>query len=639
MTVSEFTNKAQQKIADLGYKIVEDLEAQNSHEEELKLLIDLYEFIENLNEPLNDWTDHFKNKVMDYYVELANLSMYAPVTFYGYTYNIGEAGATVIYVNTGGTSVSSIDIVDGYLIITYTDNSTHNAGKVGVGASIFVVDVEAVTLNKSVQIFYKTNTIDQDVVDYVLTDDTQLRIFIWWDGGKEWNGTMVANGLTVFENTDRISLQSRCFTADAIVDVDGLDQVVIDGNEGNVILPIEALPDVPDILSISFGGYPTTRGILQTELKDGDQIMVTLDLSDSSNVEAIIVENSAGFLDEEIVVSDIGNNQVQCLVTADHNYLTDTSKGIQLRLKTYTGSEGITHDSTGAAEVTMNNLHPDITFNSITYPASQSALKDSETADVDITVTDFDDIGYYPSGPDLSIPLDATYEQIKTVSRIGGQYNISSDNYSVWAFRNSNGSYSSLYVIVQIAHAVPQIDIVPDNSRLISGGADGTTAQDHIIIIYSDQKLASLPDLSASVATLLDDMFSNQGLTIFYETLQVQDSDAKGAGTFTISGTNLAGKAVTVINSGSEYVLGGFVKRRKFFAAFTNEVQMGVDVVDTTKLNAWDKDLIAMTYVSDQNDGVREYTIVNDDTIHWNDQSEVENNTTGLSFIEIEETP
>ena len=640
MTVSEFTNKAQQKIADLGYKIVLDIEESNSYDAEIELLINLYEFIENLNEPLNDWTDHFKNVTMEYYIETANLNEYAPVTFYGYNYIIGAGGGGVI-IEGDGKGILSVDVVDGNLIITYTDSSTYNAGPVGVGANIFVVDVEAVTAGKSVNKYYKSNAIGQNVIDYVATDDTQLKIYIWWDGGKEWNGTMIANGITSFDNTARISTSSRCFTADAVVDITGLDEVSIKGNQGETIMPIQELTTMPTIDGLFFGAYPTTRGILQSELKDADQIPLTITLSESSNIESIIVENagSDGFLAEEIVVTDIGNEQIQCFVTADHNFLTDTSKGIKFRLKTFTGSEGSTYDSTGVEEATLNNLVPTITFNSITYPAGQSALKDSETADIDATVTDYDAIDYLSSVGELTIPTPATYAQVKTVTRLSGQYNISVDNYTINAYRNSNGSSDTYSSIVQIAHADAVIDIVTPAARLISGGADGTAAQDHVITVQSDQELYEDPALGADLGTLQSDMTSNAGNDEFYETLQVDDSDAKGAGTFTISAKNLAGKVNTTINSGSSYNLGGFVVRRKYFAAFADEVQMGVDVVDTSKLIAFDKDLIPMVYVADQNDSVREYTIVTDDTVHWNDLAAIANNTTGLSFIEIEETP
>lgn len=640
MTIQDFTNKALQKISELGEKIVSDIVEANDYQPELRRLLDLSDFVEALNDPLNDWDDNFINNTMEYYSELNNFDQLAVVDWLGYSYNVGLGSSGNGVIGADGRGIESVAVVDGDLIITYDDGSQQNAGPIGVGANLFVVGVEALTPGKSVSITYDTNTIGQAIVDSVATDDTQLRIYILWDGGKEWNGTMVAES-TVFTNTNRVSLLSRMFTADEVVDVTGLSEVTIAGNGGSTLLPITQLAVVPTIEDISFGAYPITRGISQTELKDADQIRLILTLSDSSNVSAIEVQNSGSeaFLAEEIAVTDIGNNQVQCFVTADHNILTPSSKGIKLKLKTFTGSLGDEYDSTGVAEAIMNNTVPDLTFNSITYPATQSALKASETADVSVTATGYDEIDYQDTIGQLSIPNVSTYEQVKTVTRIDGQYNVTLENYTIVAYRNANGSQSILALIIQIANADPIIDIVSPAARLISGGNDGTSAQNHIITVQADQILDSNPTLGANNGTLQADMIDDGSMTEFYETLQVADGDTKGNGTFTISATNLAGKVVTLITSGDTYVLGGFILRRKYFAAFTDEVQMGVDVVDTAKLNAWDKDLIPMTYVADQNDSVREYTIVTDDIIHWNDLAAIANNTTGLSFIEIEEVP
>ena len=132
----------------------------------------------------------------------------------------------------------------------------------------------------------------------------------------------------------------------------------------------------------------------------------------------------------------------------------------------------------------------------------------------------------------------------------------------------------------------------------------------------------------------------------FTASLAVHDNDTKGTYQWqSLSAQNLAGKITNIITGNDEYILGGFVERDMYFDPQANEKVMGVYVSDVNKLVAVDKDLIAMTFYGDLNDHVRGYSITgpsgvinnNGNILYWNDVMEVENNTTGLSFIRIRE--
>ena len=59
----------------------------------------------------------------------------------------------------------------------------------------------------------------------------------------------------------------------------------------------------------------------------------------------------------------------------------------------------------------------------------------------------------------------------------------------------------------------------------------------------------------------------------------------RGAASFAnLNAVNLAGIATTTINSGSVYILGGFVSRDLTLPAFANTVNAGVDVSEYNKL-------------------------------------------------------
>jgi hypothetical protein len=91
--------------------------------------------------------------------------------------------------------------------------------------------------------------------------------------------------------------------------------------------------------------------------------------------------------------------------------------------------------------------------------------------------------------------------------------------------------------------------------------------------------------------------------------------------------------------------LGGFVVRTLTVPAFENEVDMGVRVANPSKVVAKDKDLALLTYYNDLENNDKAYTItnpsgvlnINGDLFHWNDSQAVNNNTTGLATIQIEE--
>jgi len=255
----------------------------------------------------------------------------------------------------------------------------------------------------------------------------------------------------------------------------------------------------------------------------------------------------------------------------------------RVRVKKSTGSWSEWYTTTigvnGTDYVVLNDRHPEIIFSTIDYPFDQLALKEDETAKVNHTVQYHDDILYSSPISQLNITGDTTYDSEKVVERIDGEYNISSDNFIIVAIKTSNNATSTDSIVVQIADKDQEITVSTLNNRsLISGGYDDTSPQNHVITIGSTQKLLSVPTLEAPVGTWQNSGFvGNTAFTSFTRSLQIHDSMNKGTYSWgTLNTVNLAGKVVTTITTGDEYVLSGFVSRNIGLTAQLYETQMNV---------------------------------------------------------------
>ena len=344
--------------------------------------------------------------------------------------------------------------------------------------------------------------------------------------------------------------------------------------------------DTPPVISsaIFTGGYPGS----QTQLKSNDsfQFRVVSDIP----VTAVEFSDYGSFQAHVFTVSSGTDHTVTGTIANRGTSVQDL--GARVRVQKSTGSWSTWHltEADGSADgvnlVKLCNLYPSVSVGAITYPVSQSALKDSETADVANTASNYDVIAYDSQNGDISIASPSVFANPKTVTRIAGTYNIATANFRATATRSANAAVTIATGIVKIAHTSPTIDITVPASRLRSGGNDGTAAQDHTVTITSSQQLYQAPTLAAGSGggTFQGAGFSG-GPSVWTRALRVSDDDVKAGYSFnTLNAVNLAGKIVTTINSGASYTLGGFVSRAIALAAFANETHMHVAASDYMKV-------------------------------------------------------
>jgi len=232
-----------------------------------------------------------------------------------------------------------------------------------------------------------------------------------------------------------------------------------------------------------------------------------------------------------------------------------------------------------------------VSIGASTYPGGQQALKNSEVASIVNTVSNATTVIYSdPTGSELSIANPTIFENPKTVTRVGGSYNISNKNFRITANRAANDATTVEEATVNIANVAAIITVSEPTIRLRSGGSDGTAPQDHTITITSDQELLSDPTLSpdtgGSRGAFIGAGFSG-GPLVWTRDLRVLDTDEKGVFTWeSLVVNNLAGLPTIAISGDSSYILGGFVARTLTFGPLSTTTVMSVEVADFSKLQA-----------------------------------------------------
>jgi hypothetical protein len=362
-----------------------------------------------------------------------------------------------------------------------------------------------------------------------------------------------------------------------------------DGDAGATDTVVVTLDLPPTLLSLSFtGGYPGG----QTELKAGDtyQITGTTDF----NADAVEVQDyEAGTL--EVLPFAVGTNFTVTMTIANRG-TSAVARPARVRARSAsTAAYGATRDTDelggttdGVDLVNLNNLYPTATIGTITYPASQGALKGSETASIVMTTANLDTIAFDSPNGDVSVTNPSTDETPKTVTRIAGSYNVSINNFRVTATRDANDAVTINQAVVRIANVAAVITVSPATARVRSGAGAGN---DTVISIISNQQLFTAPTLdpAASRGTFQGGGFAG-GPTTWTRTLRVTDAENPGTGAanawLNLVAVNLANTTTTTITTGPTYVVGGFNSRTLNFAAFTANSTETVPLTTEAKLSA-----------------------------------------------------
>jgi hypothetical protein len=530
----------------------------------------------------------------------------------------------------GDSRQDAIDKLSAYI---YSTGST-GPGDAGVSGHVSITNVQA---SDGQVVGSRVFSQDDNRLEAAVSSTKSLTVSITaMTGPTNYKPVVSVSGRSVSlaENTNNRGVWT------GVVDVElPLDGVLIatheDGATDSASITFLVPPKITSAVFIN--GYPGA----QTELKEDDaySVLVTSD----SPMSGIVVSNDGACKSETFVFPETTSKVITVRI-ADRGNVSALLPVI-LRASNSSGALGDLYDSSsrgsddGLNLIRCNNLHPSVNLGSIDYPVGQEALKGMEFADVALEHLNTDQVLFSSPNDQLLISNTTLIEPIKEVQRIAGDYNVSDSNLKVVGVKLSNMAKTSDEMVVSIVNS-PTVLSVQALPRLRSGGNNGTVAQNHTVVLNSTQQLRDVPTMIAQpgrgifVGSWVGSSYS------YVRQLRVTDTDPKGLFYFMgVGATGLSGLNTTTLSSGDQYEIGGFVNRRLYLPVLANEVNLGTNVVDVNKLAARDKDLIGMTYQSSLDDGIRRYSIIgtSDDTFYWADQAEVNNNTTGNSFIEIEE--
>lgn len=422
--------------------------------------------------------------------------------------------------------------------------------------------------------------------------------------------------------------------------------------------------EVPPVVAsaVFLGNYPAA-GSGQTEYAAGEGLSVYL--TSATPFVAVQAQDASGTatvaFDSGIIPSTTAT--AISLTSANRGNVTQALPAV-VRIQNATGtwSPWYPTNTTGNVDhvnvVNLNNTRPSVTYTGVTYPVGQQAIKNGDSATLGVTFANCDGVSFTSPNNQVSFSAAGSLtNQTVQVSGAGlGAYNIVTNNVRATVTRLANNTSAVFDSIVWIADVAPVVTIATASARLRSGGTHGSSPQNHVITLSSNQRLVSGVSVDASVgAWQASWSTANSGLT-WTRSLQITDSDTKGAAQFSnLSVTNLAGIPVTQFNGNQatvDYTVGGLVQRTISFAAWPNrESDIGTYVVDTSKLrvtnlskgssgslNTTYRALIAP-------DAVDRYTITSPmgtfnatgRYIYNLDLANATSNTTGLMQFEVEE--
>lgn len=476
---------------------------------------------------------------------------------------------TIIAKNNFGTfgdqtlSLNSVDLDQLYPVISANDPTSYNSRNDGLreGESTTFVNTVA---------NWSSST---DLIDYAaLTSD----ISIDNDGTFENPKTVNYVG-GIYNNSNNLEITAIRNSNGAL-------------DSESVAINIANGPIITGISLDSLASSATSPNIIgASEVKGGDVVNadiyvegkgvsvgdVTLSISNSglSNGSQVNFSSYSG------TIMPDGSFKYTVPVNVTSSSSRDGLQDITATAKNNFGTESDPFTSSASATVN-NSIYPSVSITNVSYPASQQALKNNESATISNTASNYDIIQYSSNNGELSVSNTNLFESSKTASRASGSYNISSNNFKVTATKSSNGRVVSESTIVNIANTPLSLSI----NNLAAVLKSSPTGLSENFNLSSDQKYLSVPVLSLDGAQISPSSLSILGSGTETNSnsfrITVNDSDTKGTFTWGINAVNLAGITTSVIAINPNYVLAGFEVRT--ITASATSLGAGLASIGTT---------------------------------------------------------
>lgn len=518
---------------------------------------------------------------------------------------------------------------------------TYIANLVGSGpvGPVFITDIQP-TVSGNVQKTYVSNTVPTNaVISSVLSDTGNIRVYILAEGGTgSYSPTVTINGVAVILTEPANDKREFTGYADIVMPADGTVTAV--SSTGSTCVANVTLAGAgPTVYAVNVGAYPGS----QTAVKSGDTMTVTGSVDNSATYAEIMASGAAlSLVSLTLGAADSGGSGKKSITGTFTVSGLSGSQAVSVRARNTLGTYGATVQS---LPVTLDQTYPTIGTISIAYPATQTALKGTESATVSATVSNYSSISY-TSSADLSVASPTAYAASKTVTRNAGTtgYVNGTNNYTITATRAINGAVTIRNAAITIADTAATVAISIDTApaRLVSSAA----GQSYTVRLTPSQPMSSVTSLNTSIGTWGGSWVASTGNT-WINTLIIRDTDPRGTLTFSgLSEKNLAGQVGSTITAGSTATVGGFVTRTVTFSAFSQIAAIGTSVATIAKTTARYTGASVLTLTANTNNMVLGYTITDSagnynptgDHIFITDAAFAGSNTSGTLQVDIGET-
>lgn len=383
------------------------------------------------------------------------------------------------------------------------------------------------------------------------------------DSGVFQNPKTVSYNDGIFSNSDNITISASRFSNGAT-------------DDENVAVKIANGPIIEAALLNATATSTVAPNVLGfTEIKGGDTIkcyvyvdgngvnLNQIELSVANNGISDGSQTAFTYYSINQVMSTgpyVGKYQYEVIVNVTSSTARDGENTITVTARNNFLTESDSVTSTTSRPVN-NSVFPVLNISSVSYPGGQGALKNTESATVSNSASNYDSIEYSSPNSQLTISNSSTFEASKNCDRLVGSYNISTDNFTVTATKNSNGMVRSASTVVKIAHD-PLTFSVSNLASTLSSSPAGVSDNFNLV---SSQQMLEIPSLETNPSqTVPSDLVATASGTNTSSNnyrITVDDGDTKGTFAWVVSGQNLAGIDTTAVSVNPNYVLAGFSAR------------------------------------------------------------------------------
>ena len=457
--------------------------------------------------------------------------------------NFGTAGNDAV-------SSNSITLDQTYPSISASDPASYNGRSDGLRES------ETTTFVNSISNW------SAGAGDTVLYSGLNSDIIISNSGVLESPKTVSYND-GIFSNSDNITISASRFSNGAT-------------DDENVAVKIANGPIIEVATMDSSASSAATPNIIgSSEIKGGDTIKCYVYVDgngvDLNQIKLSVANNGISdgsqtaftyYSVNQVMASGpyVGKYQYEVIVNVTSSTARDGENTITVTAQNNFLTESDSVTSTTSSPVN-NSVFPVLNISSVSYPGSQGALKNAESGAVSNSASNYDSIEYSSPNSQLAISNSSTFEASKNCDRLAGSYNISTDNFTVTATKNSNGMVRSASTVVKIAHD-PLTFSVSNLASTLSSSPAGVSDNFNLV---SSQQMLEVPSLetnpSQTVPSDLVTTASGTNTSSNNYRITVDDGDTKGTFAWVVSGQNLAGIETNTVSSNPNYVLAGFSAR------------------------------------------------------------------------------